>query len=177
MNLTFLNFRTFRRNAPSGMKLGLVAISLGLAVTATSTARADDAGNPCGAFDFSQGIDCKVEVSGGCTADCTPLKLEVGCKGGCTTEVPPDSTCTTYCDSSCSSTCNPSAIDCEAGCHGECDQSMTDICKQKTPTADCVTQAKAQCDVHCQQSCSGAPSSCPGQCQACCVGSCTGQIN
>src|ERR1019366_2553290 len=97
MNLTFLNFRTFRRNAPSGMKLGLVAISLGLAVTATSTARADDAGNPCGAFDFSQGIDCKVEVSGGCTADCTPLKLEVGCKGGCTTEVPPDSTCTTYC--------------------------------------------------------------------------------
>jgi len=166
-----------RRTAPSVMTFVLAALSSTAATTVSLTARADDAGTPCGAFDFSQGIDCKVEVSGGCTADCTPLNLEVGCKGGCTEQVPPDTMCTTYCDSSCSSTCDPSAIDCMAGCHGECDQSMTSICQQKTPTADCVTQAKAQCDVHCQQSCSGAPSNCPGQCQACCVGSCTGQIN
>jgi hypothetical protein len=167
----------FRRNAPSWGTLALATVFSIAATTATRSARADDGGNPCGAFDFSQGIDCKVEVSGGCTADCTPLNLEVGCKGGCTEQVPPDSTCTTYCDSNCSSTCDPSAIDCMAGCHGECDQSMTEICQQQTPTADCVTQAKAQCDMHCQQSCSGAPANCPGQCQACCVGSCTGQIN
>jgi hypothetical protein len=54
---------------------------------------------------------------------------------------------------------------------------MTTICQQQTPQADCVTQAKAQCDVHCNASCSGAPANCPGQCRACCVGSCTGQIN
>jgi hypothetical protein len=164
----------FRRVAP----LAVVCTLAGLVSTAVAPgARADDAGNPCGNFDFSAGIDCKIEVSGGCTADCTPLKLEVGCKGGCATEVPPDSMCTTVCDSNCSGTCDPSAIDCEAGCHGECDQSMTNICMQQTPQADCVSQAKAQCDVHCQSSCSGAPANCPGQCQACCIGSCTGQIN
>lgn len=167
----------FRRGASSWMTLALTASLAGVVATAARPAEADDAGTPCGAFDFSQGVACKIEVSGGCTADCTPLNLEVGCTGGCAEEVPPDTTCTTYCDSSCSSTCNPSAIDCMAGCHGECDQSMTSICQQQTPTADCVDQAKAQCDVHCQQSCSGAPSTCPGQCQACCVGSCTGQIN
>jgi hypothetical protein len=164
----------FRRRAPSWLALALSA----LASTAVArTARAADGGNPCGVFDFSQGLDCKVEVSGGCTASCTPLSLEVGCTGGCTEQVPPNSTCTTYCDSSCTTTCDPNAIDCMAGCHGECDQSMITICQQQTPGADCVTQARAQCDMHCKQSCSGAASSCPGQCQACCVGSCTGQIN
>jgi hypothetical protein len=64
-----------------------------------------------------------------------------------------------------------------AGCHGECDQTTISICQAETPGADCVTQARAQCDVHCQQSCSGAPSNCPGQCRACCFGSCTSQIN
>jgi hypothetical protein len=164
----------FRRAAP----LAVVCTLAGLASTTFApAASADDAGNPCGNFDFSSGIACKIEVSGGCTADCTPLKLEAGCKGGCATEVPPDAMCTTFCDSSCSGTCDPSAIDCEAGCHGECDQSMTNICMQQTPQADCVSQAKAQCDVHCQSSCSGSPANCPGQCQACCIGSCTGQIN
>jgi hypothetical protein len=54
---------------------------------------------------------------------------------------------------------------------------MIAICQQQTPAADCVTQARAQCDMHCKQSCSGAAATCPGQCQACCIGSCTGQIN
>lgn len=164
----------FRRHAPSWLSIAFALIA---PLAAARTARAADAGNPCGAFDFSHGLDCQVQVSGGCSASCTPLSFEVGCTGGCTEEVPPDSTCTTYCDSSCSSTCDPNAIDCMAGCHGECDQSMTEVCQQQTPTADCVTQARAQCDMHCKASCSGAASSCPGQCQACCIGSCTGQIN
>jgi hypothetical protein len=164
----------FRRSAPSWISLAFATLA---SIAVARTARADDGGNPCGVFDFSRGIDCKVEVSGGCTADCTPISLEVGCTGGCTAQVPPDSTCTTYCDSNCSGTCDPNAIDCMAGCHGECDQSMISICQQQTPTADCVTQARAQCDMHCKQSCAGAPANCPGQCQACCIGSCTGQIN
>lgn len=164
----------FRRHAPYWVTLALASL---LSATSARSASAADAGDPCGNFDFSQGISCKIEISGGCTADCTPLNLEVGCSGSCTQQVPPDSTCTTYCDSSCSSTCDPDAIDCMAGCHGECDQSMTEICEQQTPNADCVTQAKAQCDMHCQQSCAGAPANCPGQCQACCVGSCNGQLN
>jgi hypothetical protein len=164
----------FRRHAPSW----LASVFAALVSTALArTARADDAGNPCGLFDFSQGLDCQVQVSGGCTASCTPPSFELACTGGCAQQAPPDSTCTTYCDSNCSSTCDPNAIDCMAGCHGECDQSMIAICEQQTPTADCVTQAHAQCDMHCKQSCSGAASTCPGQCQACCVGSCTGQIN
>jgi hypothetical protein len=164
----------FGRRTASWLVLALVPVA---ATAVARTARADG-GNPCGVFDFTQhGLDCTVQVSAGCTASCTPLSLEVGCTGGCTEQVPPDSTCTTYCDSSCSSTCDPNAIDCMAGCHGECDQSMTALCQQQTPGADCVTQARAQCDMHCKESCGGAASTCPGQCHACCVGSCTSQIN
>jgi MYXO-CTERM domain-containing protein len=162
-----------RRYAPSWLALAVAVAT----TTAAGTARAADGGNPCGLFDFSQGLDCKIEVSASCSAECTPLQFEVACTGGCTAQMPPDPMCTTYCDSSCSTTCDPNAIDCMAGCHGECDQSMTGICQQQTPTADCVAQARAQCDMHCKQSCSGAATSCPGQCHACCIGSCTGQIN
>jgi hypothetical protein len=173
-----LCLRAERPRARYSLVVALVA-GFGFAAIAMSPrpARADDAGDPCGGFDFSQGIDCTIEVRGGCTADCTPLQFEVGCSGGCQDEVPPTAACTTVCDSSCSNTCDPNALDCMAGCHGECDQSMIEICQQQTPQADCVTEARAQCDMHCQSSCSGAPSSCPGQCRACCVGSCTGQVN
>src|SRR4051794_22951892 len=82
-----------------------------------SPALADD---PCGKFDFSQGLSCKIEVEGGCTADCTPLKLEAGCSGGCT--VAATTACVDDCGTQCVAMCDPAHLDCFAGCHSECDQ-------------------------------------------------------
>ncbi len=64
-----------------------------------------------------------------------------------------------------------------AGCHSECDQQVTTSCHQQDPTADCVNQAKAQCDVHCKQSCSTPAQNCTQVCHTCCDGSCSAQIN
>jgi hypothetical protein len=163
------------------MKLGfrstalLACTLLAAGIALPRVAYAADAGNPCGNFNVSQGVDCKIEVSGGCKADCTPLKLEASCTGGCVTL--PDPGCSNPCESTCTSTCNPTALDCKAGCHAECDQQVTTSCQQQDPTADCVTQAKAQCDMHCQQSCSTPPQSCTQVCHTCCDGSCSAQIN
>ncbi|HEY3822159.1 MAG TPA: hypothetical protein VGL81_33570 [Polyangiaceae bacterium] len=162
-----------------GLRLGsttLAACTLLLTTLALPpVARADDAGTPCGNFDFSQGISCQIEVSGGCTADCTPLKLEAGCTGSCS--MLPDIDCSNACQTTCTSTCSPSALDCMAGCHGECDQPTTTTCQQQDPTADCVSQAQAQCDMHCKETCTTPPTDCSQVCETCCDGSCSAQIN
>src|SRR5262245_11916871 len=66
-------------------------IALTLLSGPTPEARADDGGvsadagpNPCGNFDFSGGLNCKIEVSGGCSIQCTPLQFEASCTGQCT---------------------------------------------------------------------------------------------
>ncbi len=151
------------------------AAAVGVVSFASSgVAYAGDAGGPCGNFNFTSGLACKIEVSGGCTASCTPLNFEVGCSGGC--QVLPDPACSNPCETTCSATCAPTTIDCLSGCHGECDQQLTTTCQQQDPTADCVTQAKAQCDTHCNSSCSTPSTNCAQVC-TCCDGSCSAQIN
>lgn len=141
-----------------------------------SEARAQDGGdNPCGRFDFSSGIACKIEVSGGCTANCTPLKLEAACAGGCTSMS--STTCVDNCGTTCVAMCNPQLLDCFAGCHAECDQPTSDECRQSHPTDDCTTSARAHCDIHCKDSCMVPPNNCQEHCNKCCTGSCTTQVN
>jgi len=155
----------------------LVAPALALAFTlASPRAHANDGGaNPCGNFDFSAGINCKIEVSGGCTADCSLLKEELACAGGCS--VTADTMCVNNCGTQCVAMCDPAHLDCFTGCHGECDGPTTQTCMQMNPQADCVNQAKAQCDVHCNDSCKIPPSNCQEHCNKCCTGSCTTQVN
>src|SRR5262245_20664445 len=150
-----------------GPGLGLLAI-----VGAASAARAD---TPCGDFDFSQGISCKIEVEASCSAGCTPLKREAGCSGGCSASA--STACVNDCGTQCIATCDPEALDCFAGCHAECDQPAIDTCQTKQPGADCVSAAKAQCDVHCEDACQVPDSSCQEHCNKCCTGSCTTQVN
>jgi hypothetical protein len=157
------------------MKLSSLLISVLSAapfVLSAASARADGA---CGKFDFSKGVDCRVEVSGGCKADCTPLKFEASCSGGCT--VTANATCVDTCGATCVAQCDPAKLDCFAGCHTECDQPTIDTCKKNQPNADCTNVAKAQCDMHCNAACEVPQNNCTEHCHACCTGSCDTQIN
>lgn len=150
-----------------------VAASTVLLVASSSFAQREDAG-PCGAFDFSAGLDCKIEVEGGCEAQCTPISFKAGCTGGCTATATTD--CTGSCGAQCLAECNPELLDCFEGCHAECDADVQAQCEAKGGT-DCAAQAVAQCDMHCETSCEVPPSNCQDHCVSCCNGGCTTQAN
>lgn len=154
-------FRTF----------ALSALALPLVLFASSA----QAGNACGKFDFSSGVDCKIEVSGGCKAQCTPIQFEAGCTGSCEADV--TQTCTGSCETTCIAQCDPAHLDCVSGCHGECNQPCIDQCQVDHPGEDCVTQCKGSCDVHCTSACGVTPSDCLSHCKECCHGACSTQVN
>ncbi len=131
----------------------------------------------CGNFDFdlSSGLNCQIQVEGGCTASCTPLKFEAACTGGCSLTA--DSMCTDSCGAQCVSTCNPALLDCFAGCHSECDAPTQAICEENGTRDDCEEMAVAQCDIHCNESCAVPPNNCQEHCTRCCTGSCTTRVN
>jgi MYXO-CTERM domain-containing protein len=143
------------------------------AATIPSPAAAQE--DPCGNFDFSAGLDCRIEVEGGCTADCTPMKLEAGCTGQCTASA--ETQCVDDCGTTCIAMCNPAELDCFVGCHGECDEPVMDQCEQARPGEDCAETARAQCDIHCQEACAVPPNDCQEHCTKCCTGSCTTTVN
>jgi hypothetical protein len=152
-----------------------ILIAVGVALLLPGIARAQDASTPCGKFDFSSGLSCRIEVSGGCTANCSPLSFEAACTGGCTSMT--TTTCVDTCGTTCVAMCNPQLLDCFAGCHAECDQPTVDQCRQSHPTDDCTTTARAQCDIHCKDSCQVPPNNCQEHCTKCCTGSCNTQTN
>lgn len=148
----------------------LVSLSSALfAFLAAAVAGAED--NPCGKFDFSAGIDCRVEIQGGCKAQCTPINFEVACSGGCTASA--DITCTGGCEAECKASCNPAQLDCAAGCDFECESR----CNAECTLDDCSEQCAATCDANCKASCTGEALSCEATCQECCHGACTAEAN
>jgi hypothetical protein len=152
------------------MKSSIVAVALFAGVSlASSQALAQE--GPCGKFDFSGGLDCRIEVSGGCTAKCTPLSFEAGCTGGC--QAPPDPACVeTACGEACIAECDPALLDCFQGCHDECDAEVQAQCEAEASGVDCAEQAIAQCNMHCKEACKVPPSDCQEHCEQCCTGSC-----
>lgn len=139
------------------------------------------AAEPCGNFSLDyiskNGISCKIEVEGGCTAKCTPLSFEAGCTGQCTA-TPTTTDCTASCGTQCVAQCDPAKLDCFVGCHDECDQPVIDKCTATHPNDDCVNQARAQCDMHCNAQCEVATdTNCQEHCTTCCSGSCNTQVN
>src|SRR5262245_49028948 len=95
---------------------------------------------PCGKFDFVNGmLDCRVEVKGGCEAQCTPLQFEAACTGGCTATA--DITCTGDCEVQCNAQCNPAKLDCNAGCDAECESRCAGACT----LMDCTDECAASC--------------------------------
>jgi len=144
--------------------------------SSSALAQTSDENDPCGKFDFSGGLNCKIEVEGGCSAQCTPLSFKAGCQGGCTATA--TTSCTGSCGTQCLAECNPELLDCFAGCHAECDAELEAMCEAEgDPDVDCQEQAVAQCDMHCETSCEVPPSNCQEHCQSCCNGGCTTQAN
>lgn len=150
------------------------------AVPVTLAAQSAFAADPCGNFNLDyiskNGISCKIEVEGGCTAQCTPLSFEAGCTGQCTGTATTD--CTASCGTQCVAQCDPAKLDCFTGCHEECDAPVQEKCAATNPGEDCVSIARAQCDMHCNTQCEVVTdTNCQEHCQTCCTGSCTTQVN
>jgi len=158
--------------------LTALAISASAVVAGTASAAPVDS---CGGIDFSEGVSCEVVVSGGCTAQCTPINVDVqcsanlyvGCEGGCTAKA--DVSCTGTCQGSCTADCMANAqFDCNARCNAQCDGDATAKCSASANKAQCEASAKETCSANCDGSCSAqASADCNAQCQGCCTGQCT----
>src|SRR5690242_7725935 len=82
----------------------------------------------CGNIDVSAQAMCKVEVMGGCTAQCEAVSFEAACKGklevDCNAKcnVKAEASCTGSCKTECTGSCmgNPGSFDCKAHCSGSC---------------------------------------------------------
>ena len=166
--------------------VGLSAAALALAlVFAPKDAHAGIAA--CGNIDVKANANCKVEVKGGCNAQCTPVKFEaacsakfqVKCDGRCNAEVKTE--CTAVCGGTCNATCNadPGKFDCKANCSADCEGECATRCQGNANGSECQASCKGSCSARCDASCSGTPpsASCQARCGACCSGSCKAKVN
>ncbi len=150
-------------------------------------ARADSLSSCGDIFLDAANTSCTLETSGGCTADCTPLKfqlacsasLELSCTGGCNADVDVD--CSGSCEATCMGGCtaDPGSFDCNADCTGSCEGGCTSECASDSNMSECMTSCQASCNTRCSASCMAtAPSaSCDAKCAASCQGSCTASAN
>jgi hypothetical protein len=155
-----------------------------MAVSAPAEARSIDA---CGNIEFRAEAQCEMVVSGGCTAQCEPVRFQaqcsadlyVGCDGQCTANA--SLTCTSSCQGSCEAECNvnPPAFECAASCRADCGASCDAQCAANPNGGRCKASCEASCGGECDASCSGTSGSadCKAQCQACCSGSCEAEAN
>jgi MYXO-CTERM domain-containing protein len=152
------------------------ALAAPLAVAATAYAAPVP---ECGNIDFSAGVQCSVEVSGGCTTKCTPVNFElqcsadltVQCNGGC--NVMAEASCTGSCNTNCQAECTANAqFDCQASCTGSCNADCSGQCTTAENKGQCEASCKANCSGSCDSSCQASGSA---DCNAKCTGSCQGQ--
>jgi MYXO-CTERM domain-containing protein len=144
------------------------SIALFTFFTAALAGAEDD---PCGKFDFTQGIQCTVEVQGGCKAECTPLNFEAACTGTCDASASVE--CTGSCEVSCNAKCNPATLDCVGSCDAECGSR----CNAECALDDCSAECAATCNTQCDASCTGTAPTCEASCKESCGGACTAEAN
>ncbi|HVU05749.1 MAG TPA: hypothetical protein VHE30_28565 [Polyangiaceae bacterium] len=149
----------------------------------------------CGNINVSAEAKCKAEVSGGCTAQCTPVHFQLACAGQleatCATTCSelPSVSCTGSCEADCDTQCNvnPGSFDCEGSCTGKCEGTCAAKCSGSASAgggsadaqAKCEASCKATCGGECHASCTGTPptADCSGKCKASCSGSCKADLN
>jgi hypothetical protein len=145
----------------------------------------------CNNINIRAEAECKLETSGGCTAQCEPTrfeaacagKLTASCDGQCTASA--DIECKGSCQSSCNTLCeiNPGSFDCEGNCSASCDADCNARCSasagDESASGACKTSCSANCSAKCDAQCSGTPPSatCEGKCEASCEGSCRGKAS
>ena len=138
------------------------------------------AGDACGKFDFSNGLSCGIEVSGGCQADCTPVNFVAACDAQCTGSA--EVSCTGGCETDCEAKCtvDPGTFECQASCEADCGTRCDTGCAANaTSGSGCAEECKGSCTSHCSLSCKATPPSadCTVRCQASCDASCTVESN
>ena len=160
----------------------LVLLAALAAPLVSSSARAGI--DACGNIDIQGTEHCEADVTGGCTAKCTPVnfelachgKLEASCEGQCTATLP---SCQTDCEGSCSANCtaDPGHFNCDADCESTCEADCSGKCASNANSTECEGSCKATCSSQCSAKCTGTPPSadCNAKCQASCTGSCTGK--
>jgi len=141
----------------------------------------------CGNIDVRAEATCKVETSGGCTAQCEPVRVEAACAGKLYAEcngqcnVAVDAQCTASCTGGCLTKCSadPPKLDCRADCQGTCAADCSGKCGTSENKAECEASCKATCSGKCDGTCTGTPPSatCEAKCQASCTGSCQARAN
>lgn len=168
--------------ASLALPFALAAAAFSLAIPTEASAGLD----ACGSINLSANANCKVAVQGGCTAQCTPVNVQVACdgklyascQGQCKASV--DASCTTSCQGTCTASCNanPGSFDCSASCAGRCDADCSAQCQANANQADCTAACKANCGGECSAQCNGTPPSatCDAKCNASCSGSCTAKV-
>ena len=159
----------------------IAACALAIPMLMASPARAGlDA---CGDISVQGNAECKAEVKGGCTANCTPVHFEAACaakgyascKGQCDL---PSVNCSGSCEADCQGQCaNNPDFSCNVNCQANCDANCDGECKSSDNTTECKEQCKASCKGECEASCNGAPVKCEGSCKASCNGQCKVKTN
>ena len=145
----------------------------------------------CGNFDVRASSRCKLEVSGSCSAQCEPVRLDVACAAklarscaekNCKQEV------TVQCSGGCMESeglvCKDdlngvASIDCSANCDDRCGVDCDASCASAADKADCALSCKASCDTRCTAACKNdnQNANCRDRCGLSCGGSCRAQVN
>ncbi|NOY91522.1 MAG: MYXO-CTERM sorting domain-containing protein [Deltaproteobacteria bacterium] len=160
---------------------GLCALSL-LATSAPASAQALQ---QCQGIALTADSTCEVQVAGGCTAQCEPVRfraacsgeLWASCQGDCTGSV--TASCTASCDvTACEARCDvdPGSFNCQADCDLQASASCDAQCSDTTgdAQAECTASCRSTFSAECSASCQATPPSanCSARCQASCEGSC-----
>jgi hypothetical protein len=160
----------------------LVGALSSLALLAPGTASAEGF-ESCGNIEVSAEATCTAEVSGGCTAKCTPVNFELSCEAKCdgTCSASISGECTASCQADCSAQCevDPGSFDCQGYCEADCSASCAGHCEADANSAECQGRCEASCGGECKASCNVDPpeANCEAQCQASCSGTCEFEAN
>jgi MYXO-CTERM domain-containing protein len=141
----------------------------------------------CGNIHVEADAECKVEVEGGCTAQCEPVNFQAACAADLSVEcagpcnVSASAECTGSCQGSCEADCEvkPAEFNCTASCQADCSADCSGRCAADSNSAECEASCKGSCTADCDASCKVTPAEadCTAKCEASCSGSCHAEAN
>jgi hypothetical protein len=154
----------------------LVAFAAPLLMSTTASAACDLAklNAACGVT-INTSAKCELQVSGGCTAKCTPLSCDASCNANF------DVGCKVDCEAGCKGSCqvNPGSFDCKAQCEAKFSAECAAKCSSNTDKTACEGNCKAAVSADCGAQCTVVPpsASCDVKCKAECEGGCHAKAN
>lgn len=167
-------------------QVSIPLLSMALVVLSAGNARADL--SSCGDIDVDADAMCVVEVEGGCTAKCEPIRFKAACAaelyaecaGECSAKATVD--CKASCNiGECMASCDidPPSFECSASCKAEVKANCSASCAADNDKAGCEAACEATASAECDARCTGTPgnASCQAKCEASCEASCDAEAN